>query len=62
MTFNRLRNGIVITSCLLAMVVLFGAVVGALLVFLQKLRHAASVERADAVLAAEVDALDQGPR
>ena len=42
----------------MALGVLFAALVGALLFAMRKLRHAASVERADALLAAEVDALD----
>jgi hypothetical protein len=39
----------------------FVAVVGALVFAVRRLRHAASVERADALLAAEVDALDVSP-
>jgi hypothetical protein len=41
-----------------AIAVLFGAIVTALLLAVRKLKHDASVERAEAVLAAEVDALD----
>jgi len=41
----------------LAIAVAFVAIVGALFVAIRKLRDAASVERADALLAAEVDAL-----
>lgn len=41
-----------------ALAALFFAGVGALLFAMRRLRHAASVERADALLAAEVDALD----
>lgn len=41
-----------------ALAALFVGSVGALVFAMRKLRHAASVERADALLAAEVDALD----
>ena len=42
----------------LAIALAFAALVGALIVAVRKLRDSASVERADALLAAEVDALD----
>lgn len=45
----------------IAIAVTFVAIVAALLAAVKRLRHAASVERADALLAAEVDALDRGP-
>ena len=45
----------------IGLAVLFGGIVIALLVALKRLRHAASVERADAILAAEVDALGPAP-
>ncbi len=38
-----------------ALVVVFGAIVGALVIALRRLRSAASAERADAILAAEID-------
>lgn len=44
-----------------AIALLFVALVVALLAAVRKLRNAASVERADALLAAEVDALDTSP-
>ena len=44
------------------MAVVFGAIVLALLAAVRRLRHAAGVERADALLASELDALDGGPR
>jgi hypothetical protein len=47
---------------MIAVGLVFAAIVVALLAALRKLRHAASVERADALLAAEVDALDGGAR
>jgi len=43
-----------------ALGVIFTALVGALLFAMRKLRHAASVERADALLAADLDALEGG--
>jgi hypothetical protein len=46
----------------LAIGLVFAAMVGALLVAMRRLRHAASVERADAMLAAEVEALDRVAR
>ena len=46
----------------IAIAVAFVAMVAALLAAVRKLRHAASVERADALLAAEVDALEGGSR
>jgi hypothetical protein len=46
----------------IAMAVVFAAIVVALGAAVRKLRHAASVERADALLASELDALDGGPR
>ncbi len=46
----------------LAIGVVFGAIVLALLGAVRKLRNAAAVERADALLASELDALDGGPR
>lgn len=46
----------------IAIAVAFVAIVAALFAAVRKLRHAASVERADALLAAEVDALDGGAR
>ncbi len=45
-----------------AIAVVFGAIVLALFAAVRKLRHAAGVERADALLASELDALDGGPR
>jgi hypothetical protein len=45
-----------------AMGVLFVGLVGALLLAMRRLRHAASVERADALLAADLDALEAGAR
>lgn len=41
-----------------ALAALFAVIIAALLVAVRRLRHAASVEHADAVLAAEVEALD----
>jgi hypothetical protein len=46
---DRARNGLVIIAAV------FGAIVVALLVALKRLRHAATVERADALLAADID-------
>ena len=46
----------------IAIAVAFVAMVAALFAAVRKLRHAASVERADALLAAEVDALEGGAR
>jgi hypothetical protein len=45
-----------------ALAALFALGVGALLFAMRRLRHAASIERADAMLAAEVDALADGAR
>jgi hypothetical protein len=45
-----------------AMAFFFGAIVLALALAMRRLRHAASVERADALLASELDALEGGPR
>ena len=45
-----------------AIAVVFGAIVLALVAAVRKLRHAAGIERADALLASELDALDGGPR
>ena len=45
-----------------AMGVLFVGLVGALLLAMRRLRHSASVERADALLAADLDALESGTR
>jgi hypothetical protein len=46
----------------IAIGLVFGAIVVALFAAVRKLRHAASVERADALLAAEVDALEGAAR
>lgn len=46
----------------IALGAVFAVIVAALLAAVRRLRHAASVERADALLAAEVDALDGGGR
>jgi len=46
----------------IAMGVVFAAIVLALVAAVRRLRHAAGVERADALLASELDALDGGPR
>lgn len=46
----------------IALGVAFGAIVLLLFAAVRRLRHAASVERADALLAAEVEALERGPR
>lgn len=46
----------------IGLAVVFGIIVIALVAAVKRLRHAASVERADAVLAAEVDALDPTPQ
>lgn len=46
----------------IAIGVVFGAIVLALLAAVRKLRHSAGVERADALLASELDALDVGRR
>ena len=42
--------------------IVFGAIVLALLAAVRRLRYAAGVERADALLASELDALEGGPR
>lgn len=47
---------------MIALGLVFAAIVVVLLTALRKLRHSASVERADALLAAEVDALGNDPR
>ena len=46
----------------LAIGVVFGTIILALLAAVRKLRHAAAVERADSLLASELDALEGGPR
>lgn len=46
----------------IAMAVVFAAVVLALVAAVRRLRHAAGIERADALLASELDGLDGGPR
>ena len=46
---------------MIAIAVVFGAIVLALIAAVRRLRHAAGVERADALLASELDALEGGP-